>query len=715
MKNLYKLILIGFILMTFCYAANAQYKTSRSRTAVEHDQYGDPIRSRRSSTTLPRSSATRTPINRTSTTSRTEENPFEFDITFNNINVLLTMQGLIAAAQRRAVEKWLGEQEETFRNEINRQLGTNHSTFKNAQRDFFKNYEKNVKRIEEHALKIALSHAKKGISLTAEQTPLIFELYALSKWKEIGGQCGLNSTALCDQLSGINIRGTNLVTTSTITLDRLWTQSLKDFSEKEYEASLNDSWAQGIYRIVDNGSLTAEMVDKHIGYYNQKNLEDKVFLMTAYLVQHYNRLSGPVAVPISTHAIPDFWNSPILLDLGKKEAPVPDIESLVFKPNYIYERFKACQASRPRGPKGIYLGPDNCTPQRVQLQNLKEEIIKNRINELYPETPDLTSIVSSTWASIKRPGGGWGKSSGYYLGRKSLQYSQKRTLRLNGIDYSQFRLLNGDIIHTGFYPNCATCSEGEQRTFYLAQGAKEPYEYRIPPARTTDLDFLFDAFWQGAILVSRYVIPLEDTIILIDGKDWEGVEQSRALAAGGIFLTIIPGGKLLAPVAKIGKGAYRGAKVLIRQGTKTVVKNFDDLLELTKLLDRLKKNAKFVLDGTGEFSKVGGHHPLAKVAFTGDDFYNLSKAFSVPVGLLERYGGARVHAKITGQQNSLYSEFAKTGERLTLEKMAEIEIKAMTINGIPKDIATGWVIKALEDLKKQGVKYITNIPWNGSN
>ncbi len=73
------------------------------------------------------------------------------------------------------------------------------------------------------------------------------------------------------------------------------------------------------------------------------------------------------------------------------------------------------------------------------------------------------------------------------------------------------------------------------------------------------------------------------------------------------------------------------------------------------------------------------------------------------------------HAKITGFQNSLYSAFAKSGQRLTLEKMAAIEIEAMVKAGIPRDIATGWVIKALEDLKKQGVKYITHIPWNGTN
>jgi hypothetical protein len=35
--------------------------------------------------------------------------------------------------------------------------------------------------------------------------------------------------------------------------------------------------------------------------------------------------------------------------------------------------------------------------------------------------------------------------------------------------------------------------------------------------------------------------------------------------------------------------------------------------------------------------------------------------------------------------------------------------------GIPEDVATGWVVKALEDLKVQGIIEIKNIPWNGVN
>nr|WP_153841251.1 hypothetical protein [Ornithobacterium rhinotracheale] len=52
---------------------------------------------------------------------------------------------------------------------------------------------------------------------------------------------------------------------------------------------------------------------------------------------------------------------------------------------------------------------------------------------------------------------------------------------------------------------------------------------------------------------------------------------------------------------------------------------------------------------------------------------------------------------------------------MEIGEMAKIEIKAMINAGIPEDVATGWVVKALEDLQEKGVKSITNIPWNGVN
>ncbi|MGG8496891.1 hypothetical protein ACQY1Q_10770 [Tenacibaculum sp. TC6] len=165
-----------------------------------------------------------------------------------------------------------------------------------------------------------------------------------------------------------------------------------------------------------------------------------------------------------------------------------------------------------------------------------------------------------------------------------------------------------------------------------------------------------------------------------------------------------------------GGGAFLAAKM---GGRITITKMTEHLRSISvnstkvdNLVNSLKNKAKFDLNGTGQYSVVKGHHPLAKSAFKSDKFYDIQKAFSVST---ESLGGQSVHYAITGNQNRLYSAFAKTGEVLTIDKMANIEIKAMVDAGIPENIATGWVIKALEDLKAQGVKVISHVPWNGIN
>ena len=71
-------------------------------------------------------------------------------------------------------------------------------------------------------------------------------------------------------------------------------------------------------------------------------------------------------------------------------------------------------------------------------------------------------------------------------------------------------------------------------------------ELLINPSSTSDgLRELFDL---GGIALGKsigsYILPIEDIKILIDGKDFDGNRVARWKAAGGILLTIIPGGKI---------------------------------------------------------------------------------------------------------------------------------------------------------------------------
>jgi len=168
--------------------------------------------------------------------------------------------------------------------------------------------------------------------------------------------------------------------------------------------------------------------------------------------------------------------------------------------------------------------------------------------------------------------------------------------------------------------------------------------------------------------------------------------------------------------------ARSGGRITITNITNHIRRIAVTNVKIDNIINSLRNNANFVLEGTGEFRIVRGHHPLAMIAFSSDKFYDLQKAFSVSVQSLENAWKTinagipiNLHARITGNQNRLYTAFARTGEVLTLEKMAAIEIQAMVDAGIPRNIASGWVIKALGSLRAQGVKIISHIPWNGLN
>ena len=80
--------------------------------------------------------------------------------------------------------------------------------------------------------------------------------------------------------------------------------------------------------------------------------------------------------------------------------------------------------------------------------------------------------------------------------------------------------------------------------------------------------------------LGRYVLPIEDIKILIDGKDFDGAKVAKWKAAGGILLTVVPGLKGLKAVDKIADGV-KAWKVVIKNGSKTYTRVVRELSEET--------------------------------------------------------------------------------------------------------------------------------------
>jgi len=74
---------------------------------------------------------------------------------------------------------------------------------------------------------------------------------------------------------------------------------------------------------------------------------------------------------------------------------------------------------------------------------------------------------------------------------------------------------------------------------------------------------------KGLKLTGRYLLPFEEVVILIDGKDFDGNDASQNLAGVMLLVEIIPGTKLLKAVPKIAKGV-KVWSVVTTVGNKTV-------------------------------------------------------------------------------------------------------------------------------------------------
>ena len=192
-----------------------------------------------------------------------------------------------------------------------------------------------------------------------------------------------------------------------------------------------------------------------------------------------------------------------------------------------------------------------------------------------------------------------------------------------------------------------------------------------------------------------------------------GILQISAGGAALIGECLSGGGVVLVPetlaVTVEGVAIAIDGSATISQGMSMIQEDLRRYQESKKRTEH-KEEANPLDDGLGTYKDQGGHHPVAKKAFEGAEGYDPDTAITISDKKLSELGVR--HSTITRQQHSLYYEFAKTGKPLTMDAIKEIEIKALTNSGIPKDYATNAVEKAIADLIEHGVTQPVKIPWN---
>lgn len=248
-----------------------------------------------------------------------------------------------------------------------------------------------------------------------------------------------------------------------------------------------------------------------------------------------------------------------------------------------------------------------------EYKNNAVRIIQNSLEGL--TTNQETMLTISTLLNDTP----WLDNPGVYNGIPSLAYTQTRLIISNGRVHNQYKLANGDILSSSSYPPSAGSSELVDVLFYFNQQTGLWYDFQEPSSYSPlTLDFLWDGFWIATRTVIRYTTSFEDVLILISGRDLEGVEQSRAVAGTFILIDLIPGSSAVKALklVKYGDEAVQIAEAVVKyvddayKAQKTNIQYvLDNIIDLEELGNSIRKsNFGEMVTDTDLFSK--GYEPL---------------------------------------------------------------------------------------------------------
>ena len=134
------------------------------------------------------------------------------------------------------------------------------------------------------------------------------------------------------------------------------------------------------------------------------------------------------------------------------------------------------------------------------------------------------------------------------------------------------------------------------------------YNYKMPPNTNNTsciycgLEYLFQAAIENTlVLAGRYVVPVEDAIIVITGKDFDGVESSRAVSGTFIVLEIVGVQKVYKLLKAI---KYIDEVVDVAQA---VFRYMDDVFKTQKRYVEDVLNSRISLDEFGNTTRKGNY------------------------------------------------------------------------------------------------------------
>jgi hypothetical protein len=113
--------------------------------------------------------------------------------------------------------------------------------------------------------------------------------------------------------------------------------------------------------------------------------------------------------------------------------------------------------------------------------------------------------------------------------------------------------------------------------------------------------------------------------------------------------------------------------------------------------------------GTGEYRTVGGHHAHQQAAFKDHASYDPRKGFSISQEYMRENGIN--HQLMTNKQRELFKELAASGRPNSLQEHSRIAVEALKAGGVDEKVARSLVADSLRNLREQGVRAPSNVPW----
>jgi hypothetical protein len=185
-------------------------------------------------------------------------------------------------------------------------------------------------------------------------------------------------------------------------------------------------------------------------------------------------------------------------------------------------------------------------------QNQEEEIWRYLFDDDDEESALVATFFNSGWEECYR-GLKAVTTATNFENRKELPVTKLNTDCYGG---ALFQLTSGELLWR-------TPDDLGNSTYYVLYPDERQWQpFKLPPFDCTscDIAWLVSQVQTAAV---RYLTPIEDIIVVLEGKDLDGMESSKLLAGVFLVVDIVPGGKIFRPVKKLGQAGLKGTKKLL--------------------------------------------------------------------------------------------------------------------------------------------------------